>query len=49
MLKILGACAASALLLATVGQQPLQVQIVSPVEGAYLSDRLQLEARIIPP
>lgn len=48
MVKILGACAASGLLVAGLAQQPLQVQIVSPVEGAYVSDRLLLEARIVP-
>lgn len=32
------------------GQEPpaLQLQIVSPVEGAYVSDRISLEARILP-
>lgn len=29
-------------------QQPLRVQIVSPPEGAYVSDRVSLEARITP-
>ena len=29
-------------------QVPLQLQIVSPPEGAYVSDRLTLEARILP-
>ena len=29
-------------------QAPLQLQIVSPPEGAYVSDRLTLEARILP-
>ena len=29
-------------------QGPLQLQIVSPPEGAYVSDRLTLEARILP-
>ena len=29
-------------------QSPLQLQIVSPPEGAYVSDRLTLEARILP-
>lgn len=29
-------------------QSPLQLQIVSPSEGAYVSDRLTLEARILP-
>lgn len=31
-----------------LAQAPLQLQIVSPPEGAYASDRLTLEARILP-
>ena len=34
--------------LAAGAQAPLQLQIVSPPEGAYVSDRLTLEARIVP-
>ena len=30
------------------GQQPLQLEIVFPPDGAYVSDRLTLEARILP-
>jgi hypothetical protein len=48
MLKILGTGAALGLMLASSVQQPVQVQIVSPAEGAYVSDRLLLEARIVP-
>ena len=31
------------------GQSPLQLHIVSPSDGAYVSDRMTLEARILPP
>ena len=48
MLRIFGACAASGLLVAGLVQPPLQLEIVSPGEGAYVSDRVLLEARLIP-
>jgi Ca-activated chloride channel family protein len=42
--------AATLALLVTSGfsQPPLELQIVSPTEGAYVSDRFTLEARILP-
>ena len=46
------ACAASMIVLAfasaPVAQSPLRLEIVSPSTGAYVSDRLMLEARIEP-
>jgi Ca-activated chloride channel homolog len=40
--------AAAALMLSLGQPAPLQIQIVSPPDGSYVSDRLMLEARILP-
>lgn len=39
---------AAAIVAGVAAQAPLQLQIVSPPDGAYVSDRLMLEARIEP-
>jgi Ca-activated chloride channel family protein len=39
---------AAAMVTAGASQPPLELQIVSPAEGSYVSDRLTLEARILP-
>ncbi len=40
------ACACAAV--TVTGQQPLQLEIVFPPDGAYVSDRLTIEARVLP-
>ncbi len=45
LLTLAFGCAAVAF---TAAQQPLQLEIVFPPEGAYVSDRLTLEARVLP-
>jgi VWFA-related protein len=39
---------ATAWLAAVAGQQPLRLEIVSPVDGAFVSDEVTVEARILP-
>lgn len=46
--RILGPAFALALVTIGFAQQPLEIQIVSPAVGAYVSDRFMLEARILP-
>ena len=49
MIPRIVACACVCAAVATVtGQQPLQVEIVFPPDGAYVSDRLTIEARVVP-
>jgi len=38
----------ASLVIARSSQAPLELQIVSPAEGSYVSDRLTIEARILP-
>lgn len=49
MLRMVAALAALATLTAAAHQAaPLQLQVISPVDGSYVSDRLMLEARLLP-
>ncbi len=48
MLKTLGSALAVWLVTVGLAQAPLELQIVTPANGTYVSDRLTLEARILP-
>lgn len=49
MLRVVAALAALVTVTAAAEQAaPLQLQVISPVDGSYVSDRLMLEARILP-